>query len=375
MSAWGAFAGGVGGAASQLAGRYIDEELAQQRAQALSDMQFANSKRTEEYAQSEAVQGPRRTNAAKDQEQARASALTQAAAIRKQGNQLDIEDSQNPELARVAELAAADKRRRSIDDQDALRPGAIATAEATSRIQADSQIRVKNAEGANLLKAIGARDGGKTAGKYDRMDEADKLQFQSVLGEVKAAKDSLAKFEVEGQPFDKDGKPTQQYALLQSRVAAAAKASISFQMRKGLADPADDAIRAIGGEKDASRIGQSIGQAYEMGGSKYGDEFFEAVRKSGRLEELADERAPEPSTSKPSLLDQARNAGRSQSAAKPEQKGGRLAELQKRIATDDAIKSGGFGGMGARAIQSRAFPMGLGERRSVEEEINRLMGN
>lgn len=74
-SAAGRALAGAGGAASRLAERYIDQELANQRAQFLADIQFKNTQRTEEWQQSEPVQGRRRENARQD-------TLTSAAAKR-----------------------------------------------------------------------------------------------------------------------------------------------------------------------------------------------------------------------------------------------------------------------------------------------------
>ncbi len=201
MSGWGAFAGGVGGAAAQLASKYIDEELTQQRAQALSDIQFASNKRAEEYTQSDEVQGRRRANTAKDQEQSRASALMQAAAIHKQGNQLKISDSQDPELATVAELAAADATRREVARQDALRPGAIATAEATSRIQTDGQIKVERERQAGRMVELNATEKRKEALKtaFDRLPERTKLEVQTMAGDLKDINKAITEAQANGQ--------------------------------------------------------------------------------------------------------------------------------------------------------------------------------
>ena len=70
MSILGSAAGralsGAGAAAGRLADKYISEELAQQRAQFLADLQLKTNQRTEEYQQSPEVQGRRRENARQD---------------------------------------------------------------------------------------------------------------------------------------------------------------------------------------------------------------------------------------------------------------------------------------------------------------------
>ena len=136
------------------------------------------------------------------------------------------------------------------------------------------------------------REGGAAAGKAQKMDEADKIEYQSLFGEVKTALSNQAKFETEGIPFDKDGKPTPQYAVLQRNVTRAKRDLLVFQMRKGLLDAEDMANQAVAGETDSTKIGTAIAQAYELGGTKFGDDFFAAVRKSGALERNAEARAP-----------------------------------------------------------------------------------
>lgn len=65
-SAMGRGLAAAGGAAARLADKYIDEGLAQERAQFIADLQFKNTQRTEEWQQSDTVQGRRRENVTKD---------------------------------------------------------------------------------------------------------------------------------------------------------------------------------------------------------------------------------------------------------------------------------------------------------------------
>jgi hypothetical protein len=74
-SAFGRGLAGAGQAGAVIANKYIDEELAQQRAQAIADIQHANVVRGEEYQQSAPVQERRSANAARQ-------SLLQAAALR-----------------------------------------------------------------------------------------------------------------------------------------------------------------------------------------------------------------------------------------------------------------------------------------------------
>lgn len=50
----------------------------------------------------------------------------------------------------------------------------------------------------------------------------------------------------------------------------------------------------------------------------------------------------------------------------------RIAEIEARLKSDDELKSGGTGGIGLRAIQSKTIPLGLIERKRLEQELARL---
>lgn len=146
----------------------------------------------------------------------------------------------------------------------------------------------------NYFKSAGAAASAKVDGKPEKMDEAAKIQYQNLFGEVKAAMAHQAKFEAEGQPLDGSNQPTQQYKLVQANVAAARRQLSAFQMRNGILDPEELAGQAIAGEKDSAKIGTAIAQAYSQGGSEFGDKFFAAVRKSGALERNAEGQASKP---------------------------------------------------------------------------------
>lgn len=56
------------------------------------------------------------------------------------------------------------------------------------------------------------------------------------------------------------------------------------------------------------------------------------------------------------------------------QRQARVAEIRSALQRDDQVKQGGFGGMGLRALQSGTAPLSLGERNSLERELNQLLG-
>lgn len=118
MSLFGRAIAGAGGAAANLAQQYITAEMEHQKAQALADIQMAQTQRTEEYMQSEPVQGRRRDNAAK--------AVGSEAAARR-GAELE---GLNDPTYRGAKRAAADEdaaaeTQRKVDALKALTPAEI----------------------------------------------------------------------------------------------------------------------------------------------------------------------------------------------------------------------------------------------------------
>lgn len=79
--------------------------------------------------------------------------------------------------------------------------------------------------------------------------------------------------------------------------------------------------------------------------------------------------AEKPATEKPARM------GLQPPASQPAQKMdpvARAAAIREQLAIDDRIKEGGIGGLGGRAIREGALPMGVGQRKSLEEELARL---
>lgn len=303
MSGWGILAAGLAGGARAVGGiaeGKIDQERRLESAQAISDIEEQKQKRIAEYEQKmrradqtynttgqggaellgfEAKKGRQTNTIALEGRRAEATdagitsglvSRTTAVAQAQHKTQVEqtIADSGNLSLLKaMADLTNADPSKRA-------------------------DINLKNAHAneanarAGYLKAGGAA-GAKAPGP-EKMDEADKIEYQNLFGQVKTELANLSKFEAEGMPLDNDGKQTPQYGLVKQNVARAQRALLSFQMRKGLLDPADMAKSATDGETDSAKIGTAIAQAYELGGNTFGDKFYEAVRASGALERNAE---------------------------------------------------------------------------------------
>lgn len=107
--------GGLGGAAAAISNKYIDDEIAQQRQQALLDMQHASRVRTEEWEQSPEVQGRRVDNE-----------LTRARRVAEEDLRAKTEEASNPALRQ----ARIDAR---VDELRQLTPAQIEAANAVER--------------------------------------------------------------------------------------------------------------------------------------------------------------------------------------------------------------------------------------------------
>lgn len=313
-------AGAVGSGVASLASRYLDEEMAMNKAQALAELQRSTAKAVRE---DDAEFSDKRAPVE------RARKRDDALAAGKTAREIELESLNDTSLEGAREgakdRASAGDTRRKIDESKALTPAQIerenAVLDGTADAKAKAAGKAKRAEAENSAydlapggqRFIGServasnnratpqevqrslyedglkRSGG--SGKADKMPEAEKLQYQELIKAAQAADAELSKFAGAGQPMtDKDGKASENFAYLQKQKVQAARRLIGFQMQKGLIDPGDAAMNAIAGEKDAGKIGQAIAEAFALGGSEFGDAFYDKVRKSGVLESLADDR-------------------------------------------------------------------------------------
>jgi hypothetical protein len=165
------FAGGVGGAAASIASKYMDEELAAQRAQTFADIQRESSLRTDRELDSQR-NAPERL--ARDRENARQGVLARASAEREgvvagqsdaayQGalDQNTLMDARRRARGEV-ELIEGTKGAKLTAEQErikALTPLEIAREKALTDIRTNGQIRVQEAGAASAQRraSIGAK--------------------------------------------------------------------------------------------------------------------------------------------------------------------------------------------------------------------------
>lgn len=199
-SALGRGIAGVAGGAQSLASKYIDEELAAQRAQALEDMKFASAKRLEEFQQSPEVQGRRRDNATADTVAAGAAADT--VSLNRANNALLTEATIRQKVAVTegtaeAEAKAAGQKKRAESENSAydLSPGQqryIGREKLTENSRATSQ-EVQ----ADLYREGLKRDG--DADPLSKLPPGVKAKYASLDAQIKAIDGAMVKAQAEGQ--------------------------------------------------------------------------------------------------------------------------------------------------------------------------------
>lgn len=251
--------GGIGAGVAALSSKYIDEELTQQRAQALADIQFAGAKRTEAWQQSAEVQGPRLVN------QRNELAMRNEESLKGR-----VAEATNPELrqARVdervqylegttpAEVAAANARiegtsgaeldkermrRKVLDPMDVSKAAATADATWAAREKYDQRL-----EGKSLKSA------------FDRLPEGKKLEVQQIAGELKDINKAMIEAQA-GGAWDPAKNPGQ-------RQLDISKAALQQRLRGLLGDGGgDDPLGLFGDRTPAGKSSPAAGQPETRG--------------------------------------------------------------------------------------------------------------
>lgn len=281
MSGFGNFlAGAVGGGGAAVAGlasRYIDEEIAQNRAQALADIQHQNMVRGEEYMQSAPVQE------------------------RRLGNERNLLKMRNHEglAGKVAEASSPELRQAKIDDRVSFLRGTTpaevdaqnAVIEGTAGAKLDAErMRAKVMTPLEVERAAGIADaqwGARSAyderldksasgtGKAAKMSEAGKLQLQDINKQdealQKAINDGVAGGTLKQDPKD----PAWQHFTRQKQALQVQKMRVFA--REGLISGAEDAASVIASGATPQELEASMKQA-QLIGSDYANEFNAAVK-------------------------------------------------------------------------------------------------
>lgn len=281
MSGLGNFLGGAvagaGAGVASIASRYIDDEIARNRAQALADIQHQTMVRGEEYMQSAPVQE------------------------RRLGNERNLLQMRNQEnlSGKVAEASSPELRKAKIDDRVEFLRGTTpaeveaqnAVVEGTAGTKLDAErmrARVMTPLEAERAGAISEaqwraraeyddRLEGKTGagGKGVKMSEAGKLELQDINRQDEALQktinDGVAAGTLKQDPSD----AAWQHFARQKQALEVRR--LRVKAREGLISGADDAARLIASGATAQEIQTSLKEAQLIGGG-YAAEFAEALK-------------------------------------------------------------------------------------------------
>lgn len=299
--------GGLGAGVAGVANKYIDEEIAAQRAQMLADIQHANMVRGEEYQQSAPVQE------------------------RRLGNERKLSQMRN-EVAlkgRIDEAASPELRKARVENEVSFLEGTTParikaqndTTEGTAGTLLDQErMRRKVLDPMDVEKARGITDaqwagraayderleGKSGAGKGVKMSDAAKLQLQGLEKQdeqiAKTINDGVAAGTLKADPSDKS------FAHLQRQRQAVQVQKLRILAKEGVIDGSEDAMSLISGGASPAELDASVQQAKLIGGS-YASAFESAVREHAKTKPTAPAAAPSPSAASapaPSLMNEAR---------------------------------------------------------------------
>jgi hypothetical protein len=150
---WGGALGGMGRGLSSIANKYIDEELAQERAKMLADLQLKSAKDLDEYQLSEPRQAKLRDNATQ-------ATLSQASATRQAATDGVNDTAYQDGLNRNSQLTATRAGQATVTQlgietparvdaanrvEEGTRASLLTTAREKAKIEGDARIRVTNA--------------------------------------------------------------------------------------------------------------------------------------------------------------------------------------------------------------------------------------
>lgn len=284
--------GGIGAGVAALSSKYIDEELTQQRAQALADIQFAGAKRTEAWQQSAEVQGPRLAN---------------------QRNELAMRNEESLK-GRVAEASSPELRQARVDERvsylEGTTPAEVAAAnariEGTSGAELDKErMRRKVLDPMDVSKAAATADAtwaarekydqrleGKSGSASVKMPEMDRIRYGDLAKSQEKLQEMLDKASIDGGLVDKDGNERSEVIDLRKRIVGHQVAKMKILARNGALSGSDDAAAVLDGETNPEVLKTSLLQARAIGGT-YAQEFAAVVQPA--LERL--QKQPQPGAS------------------------------------------------------------------------------
>lgn len=286
------FAGGVGGAAASIASKYMDEELAAQRAQTFADIQRESSLRSERELDAQR-NAPERL--ARDRENARQGVLAKASAER-EGVVAGVNDPAYQGAKDQETLMETRRRVKAENDLVEGTKGAKLTAEqerirallpfekekeaALARIRGDEQIRVGNATTDGQIRRMEAA--AKRAeerrigpdGKPIKLSEASTLALKDIAEQEQSLQKLVDENIASGMLKQDANDPAWKH--FQRRTQALQVQKLRVYAKEGVIDGGEAAQQLITGGASMAELQASKQQAQLIGGG-YAQQFAAAV--------------------------------------------------------------------------------------------------
>lgn len=275
MSLFGRALAGLGQGAGQLASQYITQAMEQQKAQFLSELQYQNMVRADEY-----TRGPARLKSIRGEKaediMAEAAAKDRAA-LATAGNtrltEAEIERANRITSGTSDAVAAAAGAKQGAVSRNTVRelsPGQIATV--GGKTVAENPRSTAQEVNERLY-----REGLKSGKGTDKMSEAGKVQLQGILRTEQELDQEFNKASFQNPDAAKDDSPAMRRYMQQ-------KAALFIQKQRvlaseGVIDGAEDGAAAVQNERNPDKLMTAKAQAQMVGGD-YGKDFAAVIDRA-----------------------------------------------------------------------------------------------
>lgn len=360
MSIFGRLVGGAAQAGSQIAMRYVDDQIATQRAQMMAELQRRTAGQVRE--DDDAFRNDP-TRVQRDRERRSADIASEGSARNKTDLAGKLAEATNTGLTQ------------GMADRESIIAGARSKAEQAAVTAAGNDPAYLKAKGA--ITAAGETSGSRASAALARhqLNEIEKVAGRAA--DIRSAQTELSK---ETDPTKRDaiqqrvsdlqfsGKDPSKFLALAERAQDNAREAIKL-----LADPAT----AEEGKRQLAKANELSRKAAQAAGLKLSDDADPFAIPGAKPGKGADPYAklevkPAPSSG---IIDRVK--AKFDAAPEPQAKAAdpaaRAAEIKRALAVDDDIKSG-VGGSATRMLRSGALPMGMAQRRDLEADLAKLTG-
>jgi hypothetical protein len=257
---WGGALGGMGRGLSSIANKYIDEELAQERAKMLADLQLKSAKDLDEYQLSDERQAKLRDNATQ-------ATLSQASATRQAATDGVNDTAYQDGLNRNSQLTATRAGQATVTQlgietparvdaanrvEEGTRASLLTTAREKAKIEGDARIRVTNATRPEEKDPLA------------KIKPVDRERLAGINAELKQINEQVVKAKATDGGWDTKRNPAQAELMERVQILATRRDAILDSYSEGQGGGLGDLVkqaREASGKANAPAPGQAQGAA------------------------------------------------------------------------------------------------------------------